>query len=185
MRRSLGREGPRFGVGGERCLGGGAGRRPWGRGSKGGMSHGDVLGRRGGTFGGRMVGDPGQGVPQEQSGRCPGWGGGRAGWGGARGEGSWQPLRVGEWSLLWSLSSPYSPAAGHRCALCCSAATWVPREGVTMPVVEFGAWLWQTSAVGPQAPQELGPPFSCGGIADRVQQSTCSGFMVEMKQFGS
>jgi len=85
---------------------GGAGRCP-GEGSfRGAKGRGDVLGR-GDTLGGGMVGDPGRGVHQERSGRCPGveeeaecgaWAGG------CPKGGELAASQGGERSLLWSLS---------------------------------------------------------------------------------
>lgn len=117
-------------------------------------------------------------MPRERSGRCPG------DVPQERGAGSPLP-RVREWGSLWPLPCSPSPGAGQRGVLCWSAATRVSREGVSVSVVELGAWLWQVSTAGPPAPRELWARFGCGHVADRGFICTCSGFTEGMKRFGS
>lgn len=114
---------------------------------KGTLRREDVLGpcgRAGRHLWSRVVGGSRQGVPQEgkqsagqQLGRWPGVG--------------VQTSRVGDRSL-WLLPGSSSPGAGCGCSLCCFATICIPWEGVAVPVVEPGAGLWETNAVGPGAP---------------------------------
>lgn len=147
------------------------------------MSRGHVLGRREGTFGGRMVGDPGQGVPQEQSGRCPGWGeaewagevphgrgaGSPSGWGSGACCGHCRPLILQQLGIGVHCAALLPPGFPVRVSPC----LWL---NLGLDCGKPVLWV-------PGLPESWVHSLAVGALQTEI--CTCSGFMVEMKQFGS